>query len=454
MLINIYSNHSELPEFRYVTTVILEHWLGFEVCYFSCESSFIELEIQGVRKRLSLSDTFFSRFNSGPGINFLKGFISDKRYSLPERLAERLGIQSVPEIFNSGRCDISGNDMLPMDIFGVSFFMLTRLEEYHSDLTDEHGRFPGNQSLLYKLGCLDIPVIDIYLEILWHALLKISPGLQRKPLEYRKNITCDVDNPFLYHSTPVNLLRRTAGDFFRRRSLTLAYQTVNGLIGGRKNFKRDPYSGAVDFIIRENNKAGNKVLFNFIPYVTDCRYDGAGMFASAEVREMVNRITESQHRVGIHPGYNTADNQELLNKSVCEFKSLGLNNIGISGRQHYLRWRVGFTELLYEGAGITTDSTLGYADVGGFRCGTSRAFQIFSLKKRVMLALTEEPLLIMENTYFSNKYLGYGVTQEAARKMLDVKGWCKKLNGTFTVLWHNTGLITQSEREIYLEIIR
>ena len=455
MNINVYSKHSEVPEFVYITNVIFEHWLGFKICYFSSVSDYVELEIEGTQKRILLPDIFFSSSEFGSKEPFYGSFIFQDRHELPNNLANQLGTKDVPAFFKFKKCECDRDGiLLSLDILGVSFFLLSRIEEYYSNDTDEHGRYLGANSLMSKFNCVDIPIVDIYLEILWHKILEVFPGLQRKRLVYKKNISCDVDNPFLFHSTRLNLLKRTAGDVLYRKSLRMATQTLQGLFTGKDAYKKDPYSEAINFIIRENDKASNRVQFNFIPYASNNRFDGPGMFGTAEVKDMIDRISVSGHEVGIHPGYDTFDNQYCLDKTVDRFRQHS-SEIGlIKGRQHYLRWKVGITDLLYESAGISIDSSLGNADVGGFRCGTSRAFPVFSLTKRKVLELVEEPLLIMENTYFSPKYLNYGVTQEALEKMLEIKRWCKNLNGVFTVLWHNTSLITEKEKEMYLEIIK
>lgn len=45
----------------------------------------------------------------------------------------------------------------------------------------DHDRFPATASLAYRAGFLDRPQIDEYLEILWAAMRRLWPGLQRKP---------------------------------------------------------------------------------------------------------------------------------------------------------------------------------------------------------------------------------------------------------------------------------
>lgn len=456
MRITFYSKNSRCPEFRYAVDVIFGFWLGFDIEFLPNYSGYTEFEIEGSKERMLLPDVFFgSHYDGEFASDRFSNILSSGEYKLPVELAQRLGLSHIPAVFDVVGIDLSAkNVLMPVDVIGLVFFFLSRFEEYNAPVLDEHGRFPGAQSLMSKLGCLHVPIVDIYVEILWFKIQEVFPWLRRKELSYRRNISCDVDSPFLYHKTTRNLIKRAGGDVWHRGSFRQAGVTLQAILSGEAAYARDPYALAVDFIVRENDKVGNQVQFNFIPCAYNARFDGVGRFRSAEVRAMIQRVSSEGHEVGIHPGYDTMDNALMLSNSVKEFLDVCPSTHSLKGRQHYLRWQVGKTELLYEAAGIRVDSTLGYADTGGFRSGTCRSHPLFSLTEHRMLNLIEDPLLIMENTFFASKYLGYGVSNEALEKMLEVKRWCKKLKGVFTVLWHNSSLVTDTERDIYLEIIK
>nr|WP_242479602.1 hypothetical protein [Lamprobacter modestohalophilus] len=89
---------------------------------------------------------------------------------------------------------------LPLDVFGAAFFMLSRYEEAVLPDRDNHDRFPATASLAQRAGFLDRPIIDEYVEILWAAMQRRWPRLQRKPRQARTLVSCDVDSPFAFNA--------------------------------------------------------------------------------------------------------------------------------------------------------------------------------------------------------------------------------------------------------------
>ena len=65
-------------------------------------------------------------------------------------------------------------------------FLLSRFEEFHSEIYDNHGRFLGKNSLMNRLGCSELPIVDILAEILWHFIESLSPDVPRKKSFFQK----------------------------------------------------------------------------------------------------------------------------------------------------------------------------------------------------------------------------------------------------------------------------
>jgi len=59
--------------------------------------------------------------------------------------------------------------------------LLTRLEEAVSNEHDAHGRFPASAALAVRSGFSQRPLADEYVEVLWWALRKLWPSLERRP---------------------------------------------------------------------------------------------------------------------------------------------------------------------------------------------------------------------------------------------------------------------------------
>jgi len=109
--------------------------------------------------------------------------------------------------------------------------------------------------------------------------------------------------------------------------------------------------------------------------------------------------------------------------------------------------------LLY--AGITDDFTMGYADIAGFRLGTSRPVRWISPTERELTSLTLHPLTVMDSTLSEQKYMG--LDYEAARQYcLQLIEQVRLNNGELILLWHNSSVSTTTagyHRQLYEYLI-
>ncbi|WP_458796893.1 polysaccharide deacetylase family protein, partial [Vibrio cholerae] len=103
---------------------------------------------------------------------------------------------------------------------------------------------------------------------------------------------------------------------------------------------------------------------------------------------------------------------------------------------------------------MTYDSTLGYADRPGFRCGTCHEYPAFDPVAQEQLNLRIRPLVVMECTVIDAVYLGLGVTDAAEEKIQQLKMRCQQVSGTFSLLWHNSYFHCWSEKVMYKNILR
>ncbi len=347
---------------------------------------------------------------------------------------------------------------LPIDIFGAAFFMLSRYEEAVLPDRDHHDRFPATASLAYRAGFLDRPLIDEYLEILWTAMQRLWPGLQRKPRQPRTLVTCDVDSPFAYTWTHKDAVRSLGGDLLKRRSLTLAWQNWRGYRRAQRGLPHDdPHLAGLAFIMDVNERAGRPVAFYFIPETTDPQLDNSVTLDDPRLRTLLREIHARGHEIGIHPGYHTYRHPEALTQSVVSLRRVlaeeAIDQSQLGGRQHYLRWATPITARLWDDNSLSYDSTLSYAECPGFRCGTCREYTLYDLQQRRPLRLRERPLIIMERTVIAAHYLGLGNGDEALNLMQKYRDICHRFGGDFTLLWHNSHLNQENEKRLYLSLV-
>jgi hypothetical protein len=120
---------------------------------------------------------------------------------------------------------------------------------------------------------------------------------------------------------------------------------------------------------------------------------------------------------------------------------------------HYLRWEHPTTLRAWNDAGMSYDSSLGYADQPGFRCGTCFEYPAFDPVARESLSVRIRPLIAMETTMLAPHYLGLGAGKSAKQKFEQLKRSCQSVGGCFTLLWHNCQFEKQEERSLYQQLL-
>jgi hypothetical protein len=178
----------------------------------------------------------------------------------------------------------------------------------------------------------------------------------------------------------------------------------------------------------------------------DNRYD------IKDAKKLIEKIKNRGHIVGIHPSYNAYNDAKQLKKekealeSVCKCKIK-------EGREHYLRFEVPTTWQIWEDNGLEVDSTCGYADREGFRCGTGDEFSVFNILSREKLKLKERPLVYMDD----NRLKGERIYDKKLllKNISSLIEKSKKYNSTHTLLFHQSIFATEEidYKGIYEEVI-
>jgi hypothetical protein len=154
----------------------------------------------------------------------------------------------------------------------------------------------------------------------------------------------------------------------------------------------------------------------------------ASAYDITDIPEWVSRLQAEGSEVGVHG----IDAWHSVEKGREELKTVAAvakhEEMGI--RMHWLL-RDEKTFRVLEQAGYSYDSTAGYNETPGYRCGTTQAFRPFSAQ-----TLLELPLHIQDGALFFPGRLG----------LTDSEAWilcetfianAEKLGGVLTVLWHD-----------------
>jgi hypothetical protein len=321
------------------------------------------------------------------------------------------------------------------DIIAAACFVLSRWEESVVPIRDQHGRFPAAASVAYRQGFLDRPILDEYALILGEWLRVLLPSWQPRSRPFAIKLSHDVDHLRRYPH-PRNALRTVGGDLLRRRSLRRAL--VNGSEAIRDYIvpHRTQYMKGIEWLADQSQEHG---LGNDAFYFMAAKPgppDGDYHLTSRVVRRRIDALRAEGFEIGFHAGYQTLGDPERLAEEKARLDVV-LGETRYGGRQHYLRFRVPDTWRHWEQVGLAYDSTMGYADHEGFRCSTCHPFRPFDMEQNRELELWEWPLIVMDRTLFQYRKLS---PAQAETRIFELARRCQRVEGTFTMLWHNSSL--------------
>ena len=433
IIVYLPDNHKEE---RLYTVDYVFSFLGIEYeCKFSedvCSSS-----VCFNNKRLVVEDCFWNKFPEG--LDYLKIESLPKVYYGKNDFTIE---DDIPILYGKNNICITESEIVcGLDIFSSIFFMLSRWEEYVVNVRDNHGRFPAKESIAYKYNFLHRPIVNEYIEFFWKLILYLGYCGNRKKREFDLNLTHDIDS-FRIKNKFYFLTKEILMGFIKKRPIN--YKSYF------KSFFIDSYN-SFDFLMRSSEKYNRYSHFYFMS--ADPRIDKNLQSVWLKKRKFKNTIEELMkrgHIVGFHPGYFTQNNSSQFHYEMEELNRIAQISVK-EGRQHYLKIELPESMRILNNEKMEIDSSLGYADFDGFRCGTGDTFPYFDFINRKRLSICEMPLVIMDSTLLNYRNLDMERFKNTVMNYVNIG---KKYNMPITLLIHNsTFLHYPALKKVYTKIL-
>jgi len=348
--------------------------------------------------------------------------------------------------------------IIKYDILGLIYWMLSRLEEVGCEDLDNHDRFASTSSHAFKYGYLERPIVDEWLLILMQVIQRLWPKIKLKQHNFKLIVSHDVDisSRYIFQSA-YKLARGMVSDIFKYGDYMSAFRAPWMRIRAHKRLPNKDPLNTFDWIMNQSDRYNLISSFNFIAGKTHPQTDADYQIEHPVIRHLMKHIHQRGHMIGLHPSYNTFKKPDLIISEANRLRLIcsqeGIKQDLWGGRMHVLRWKHPLTLNGWEGAKMNYDSTLGYADHVGFRCGTCFDYPAFDPISDTQLNIRIRPLIAMDVTVTAKRYMGLGFGKSAYDKFNEVKSACRAVNGSFTLLWHNDKLITKNARELYVSLL-
>lgn len=316
---------------------------------------------------------------------------------------------------------------IPFDIFAASFYLISRYEEYLPHTKDQYGRYDHSNSLAFKEGFLNQPVVNHWLAEFRKELSSIYPFLKFRGREFSNLVTYDIDIAYSYLNKG---WRRNMGGTIRslaRGEWKMIWERWNVLLGR----KRDPFD-CYEWLDALHLYCRLKPYYFFLVAKNSSTYDKNIPTTSRKFRELIEYYAGT-YTVGIHPSWQSGDDENLLKEEIEWLEVVADREISAS-RQHYLRFELPGTYRQLIRRGISKDFSMGYGGINGFRASVASCFKWYDLEKEQATSLTVYPFCFMDATAYFNEKL---TPQQAYNELMQLYSAVRKVNGMLITIWHN-----------------
>lgn len=333
-----------------------------------------------------------------------------------------------------------GQSDYPFDVLAATFYLISRYEEYLPHAKDLYNRYAHQNSIAFREGFLDKPLVNVWLKDFLAALLLRFPGLSYKLPEFRFVPTYDIDIAWSYKNKGI---LRNLGGFLKKPS----FERLSVIAG----LKKDPYN-CYEFLNELHNNFRLEPIYFFLVATSKSIYDKNISPFRQSMWQLI-RVHAKKYDIGLHPSWRSNERPPLLKKERKILEDAGHVHIKKS-RQHYIKFSLPDTMNQLIDAGIEDDYSMGYGSINGFRASVASSFLWYDLKKETVSRLRMHPFCFMDaNSYYEEKLSASQAFKELVHYYESVEG----VNGTFISIFHNSFLGEDKQfsewREMYRHFI-
>jgi hypothetical protein len=410
---------------------------------YSC--SFIFKELLGLDYFITIDSEEFKN-HEGININYSETAVTDKEFrigntgllfetEIKEQSITCFETSNGKAFFKTGNCDF------PFDIFSATFYLLSRYEEYLPHTKDIYGRYAHENSLAFKEGFLQLPMVNSWAMDLALEIKKKYSTFDTQYATFNFVPTYDIDIAYSYIHKG---LLRNIGGFLKSTSA----ERMKVLLG----LQKDPFD-TFEWLNKLQQQNNLQPIYFFLVAQKNGLYDKHILPDKQAIWKLVKQHAK-KYAIGIHPSWQSGDTPYLLQKEIGCLGEMSEKKITAS-RQHYIRFNLpqGYQKLIE--AGITDDYSMGYGSINGFRASVASSFFWYDLQNEQQTNLLIHPFCFMDaNSYYEQHFSA----AQAYEELMHYYKICREMNGTLITIWHNNFLGTAKEfkgwKEIYEAFIK
>jgi hypothetical protein len=414
-------------------------------------AGFIGKQVNNTPFQLTSSVEDFKQYN-GIKINYSSGSIAEEEiWVRPHALLFENDIkEQVISCFtvDGHKAFFKTEGGFPFDIFAASFYLLSRYEEYLPYKKTIYGLYDHENSLAWKEGFLDQPLVNTWTAQLREVIEKKYSIIKRQYSIFNFIPTYDID--MAWSCLHKGWLRNTGGVL--KSLLAGKWSEAGERIAVLRKKQSDPFD-AYHWMDQLHHHYKLRPYYFFLLAGSTSLYD-KNIDPDKKAMQQLIHAHAIHYPVGIHPSWRSGDQPSLLKKEIGTLQAITGVSVHTS-RQHYIRFSFPDTFRRLLEHGIRFDFSMGYGSINGFRASVASPFYWYDLAAEKQTDLLFLPFCYMDaNSFYEQKY----TAEQALDEMRHYYKVVKEVNGTLSMIWHNsflgTGRSFAGWREAYEQFIK
>ena len=324
---------------------------------------------------------------------------------------------------------------IPFDPFALTFYLVTRYEEYLPFRKDRHDRFPATESLAFKEGFLDQPVVNLVWKEISMEIHSKWPSFSFPAGKYKFTPTVDIDLAYAHIGKGMSRTITGMAKYLLRRDFKHVRQRIDTLMG-KAGDPYDNFDYQKQVFLRHNLKP-----VYFVLLADYGKFDRNLSFENQLFRKLIQKLNK-EFMVGIHTSYASCHDPQRLGIEIGRLSDIRKGLVTLA-RQHFVRISFPKTYKNFLRNSISEDYSMGYPDTTGFRAGICTPFLFYDLEAEQATNLRVFPFFFMDTALIDRMKL---TPEEAMEHVTGIAKKVREVGGHAIGIWHNYSL---SETEQY-----
>lgn len=377
---------------------------------------------------------------SGPKLSYGKKELGNELFIQSSDLLLQEGFESIDitvKDWDETKCffAVGKTSALPFDIFSASFYLITRYEEYLPHVKDEKGRFLASESIAYKSGFLQEPVVDIWAYKFKVLLLKTFTDIKFPLKKTNYHTIVNACHPTLFKNK--GLLRSTLG--YLTDLVSFNIKNIIRRSGVLFGFRKDPFN-TFNWIVNTTKNNKNKVTIFFL--LGDSTNYKESLNSQKKSFKLLIKNVGDYKEIGLLFSDDALKNIDILNIEKDKIEAITNRTLESSMNDAYMVSLPHFYRNLIE-LEILRDFTMVYENVIGFRASTCSPFLFYDLDYEIVTPLIIHPIAMTTKGFIK---IAKSKKVDLVNKLIDA---VKKVDGTFSMIFYNYNFMDSKKNAVW-----